>query len=793
MTKKVKLRSLLIGGAFTLLFAVVVVRLYFVQVVQGEWLLAQAKTKWELDEKIPPIRGSIMDRNGKLLAEDAPAYTIVLYPQTIQNQGLELDIVKGLAPILAPENDPGAVSAMEAFIRSRLNKTREDGKTLLGETMLGNDGWKIDAVVGDRVKALREELKLKLKTQQDALKLTPNQRNIDTGIVLLPEQKRFYPAEKLASHLIGYMNKENKPIMGLEQTLNDYLKGEPGALYYEKAPRGVGLPDPKNRYTPAVNGNNIKLTIDKNIQFYMESAIDKMYDKFKPKSMTAIAVDPHTMEILGMANAPSFNPNRYWDTKDPRDFMNHAIASQYEPGSTFKIVTLAGAVEEGLFNPEEPFQSGSVRVADRTLHDHNISGWGRISFLEGLKRSSNVAFVKLGLEKLGNERLRQYIDKFGFGSRTGIDIPGEVKGIVNMKYAPEYATATYGQGLTATLLQQTSAYAAVANGGKLMRPYVVKEIMDPETGETVKKTEPEVIRQVISEKTSKQVGEYLEQVVADQAIGTGRQAYIDGYRIAGKTGTANKVLPGEKRYAEGKWVISFIGYAPLENPRILVAIVADEPDLGGDYHRGGEVAAPAFREIVSQTLRYLGIAPSVVAPPKTPAVVEKTKMPDLTGLSLDQAKGQMNKLGITVEPLGKGSAVLGQNPAADTEIGTSQRIYVLMDKAADVAVPNLIGKSFRDALEVCSLLAMTCQSTGEGYVADQSLSGEGESRNLTLTLRPYSELINEPAGDSAKKDEKAPAKNNTADNGSAAGTKTNTQGGAKSGSASSSKENQTTR
>lgn len=452
----------------------------------------------------------------------------------------------------------------------------------------------------------------------------PKKKNESTGILLLPEQKRFYPAETMASHLIGYINKEDKPIMGLELTLDKYLRGSPGWLIYEKDRKGVELPDSQSRYQPAVNGDDVKLTLDKNIQFYIESALQKVNEKFKPKSITAIAVDPQTMEILGLANVPTFNPNKYWETKETRDFLNHAVASQYEPGSTFKLVTLAATVEEGLFNPNETYQSGSIKVADRRLHDHNISGWGKISYLEGLKRSSNVAFVKLGIEKLGQDKLRQYITKFGFGARTGIDISGEVPGIVNMRYAPDFATATYGQGLTATAIQQTAAYAAVANGGKLMWPHLIKEITKPDTGEVIQKFEPKVIREVVSEKTAKQVSEYLEQVVSDQDIGTGKRAYIDGYRIAGKTGTANKVLPGEKGYAEGKWVISFIGYAPIENPRILVTIIADEPDLGGDYHRGGEVAAPAFREIVSQSLRYMGLAPTTVQTQPAP-VSEKTK------------------------------------------------------------------------------------------------------------------------------------------------------------------------
>ncbi|WP_141333761.1 penicillin-binding protein 2 [Paenibacillus sp. tmac-D7] len=731
MTKMVKLRSLLIGGGFTLLFAVLVTRLYWVQVVQGEELLSKAKEKWAMDKEIPPIRGTITDRNGKALAEDAPSYTIALEPETIMNKGLELDVIKGLAAILSPADDAGAVMAMEDKIRTRINKKKEDGK-YYAQVELGNDGWKIDAETADKIKKMISDLQSKLP-----------KKNESTGILLLPEQKRFYPAETMASHLIGYINKEDKPIMGLELTLDKYLRGSPGWLIYEKDRKGVELPDSQSRYQPAVNGDDVKLTLDKNIQFYIESALQKVNEKFKPKSITAIAVDPQTMEILGLANVPTFNPNKYWETKETRDFLNHAVASQYEPGSTFKLVTLAATVEEGLFNPNETYQSGSIKVADRRLHDHNISGWGKISYLEGLKRSSNVAFVKLGIEKLGQDKLRQYITKFGFGARTGIDISGEVPGIVNMRYAPDFATATYGQGLTATAIQQTAAYAAVANGGKLMWPHLIKEITKPDTGEVIQKFEPKVIREVVSEKTAKQVSEYLEQVVSDQDIGTGKRAYIDGYRIAGKTGTANKVLPGEKGYAEGRWVISFIGYAPIENPRILVTIIADEPDLGGDYHRGGEVAAPAFREIVSQSLRYMGLAPTTVQTQPAP-VSEKTKAPDLTGMTLDQAKSLMNKSGVSVESYGKGSTVLAQLPAPDTEIGNSQRIYVVLEQPEHVSIPNLTGKSLRDAMEVCSLLKVRCQSVGEGYVAAQTLEGTESERVLTLSLKPYSELLETP-------------------------------------------------
>ncbi|WP_248926609.1 penicillin-binding transpeptidase domain-containing protein [Paenibacillus hamazuiensis] len=734
MTKKVKVRSLLIGGFFTLFFIALLGRIYWVQVVQSSELLAKAEKKWEMDKEIPPVRGQILDVHGNVLAEDAPAYTVAVSPQIIQQLGIAEDTAKGLAGILKLSDDPAQLAALEDKIRTLLNKKKDDG-TFAAQVEIRNEGWKIDAEVADKIKSLSEHLK-DVAQGRDKKGTRPK----SVGIYLLEGEKRFYPGGKMAAHLIGYNDKEGKPVMGLEAFFNKYLQGTPGYLSYQKDKKGVELPDGKKIYEPAVDGNNIRLTIDKNIQFFIENALEKVQDKYHPKGLMAIAADPKTMEILGMASYPNFNPNKYWEVNNQSDFINHNIASQYEPGSTFKLVTLAAAVEEGLFNPNETYLSGSIQVPGRRLHDHNVVGWGTISYLEGLKRSSNVAFVKLGYEKLGKDRLKSYIEKFGFGDKTGIDMPGEVPGIVKLNYPSEFATATYGQGLTSTAIQETAAYGAIANGGKLMWPHVVKEIIDPQTKEVIESFEPKVIRQVVSENTAKQVSEYLEQVVSDQAIGTGRRAYIDGYRVAGKTGTANKVEPGEKGYAEGKWVISFIGYAPIEDPRILVTIIADEPDLGGDYHRGGDVAPPAFKEIVSQTLHYLGV-PTSSQQMEVTDKDSKISVPDMNGMTYEQAKASVSKYGVTVEALGKGPKVVDQFPDKGTEIGVSQRIYVLMQEDGDIAVPDLTGKSARDALEVCSFLKAQCQTEGEGYVASQSLSGEGESAMLTLTLKPFNELM----------------------------------------------------
>ncbi|MCY9658373.1 penicillin-binding transpeptidase domain-containing protein [Paenibacillus chondroitinus] len=727
MTKKIKLRSLLIGGFFTLLFVVLIAKVYWIQVVDASWLLEQAEEKWETDKIIAPVRGAILDRNNKVLAEEGTAYTVTLNPKMIDSLHAADDIARGLADILK-ESDVSKAT-LENKIRELATRKKPDGSDFAVNVEIRNEGWKIDKEKADQVRDFITTMQTRLNKSAKT----------NIGIGIIEEKKRYYPGETLAAHILGYTNKEGKASLGLELKLDDTLKGVPGMLSYEKDGKGVELPDAKVDFKPAEDGNNVRLTIDKNIQFYLESALAKVNDKWHPKSLTAIAVDPQTMEILGMANTPTFNPNTYWNIKDQSDFKNNAVASRYEPGSTFKIVTLAGTVEEGLFNPNEMYQSGMIRVQDRELHDHNRVGWGKISYLDGLKRSSNVAFVKLGIEKLTQPKLKSYIEKFGFNEKTNIDMPNEVSGLIDMKYPSEYATATYGQGkVVVTAIQQTAAYAAMANGGKLMWPHIVKDIIDPKTGKTIQSFAPQVVRQVVSEKTAATVSGYLEQVVSDQDIGTGKLAYMEGYRVAGKTGTANLVLPGEKTYSTNTWVISFIGYAPVEDPKILVTLIADQPDLGGNYHLGGQVLAPAFKDIVGESLQYMGVKSSK----QTQMVAKeanKLKVPNFMEMTSANAKAAAKESNLPLEVFGKGDQVVDQFPKPGTEILSTQRIYVAMQNVSEMPLPNLVGRSLRDAVEACSFFKVDCQTSGEGYVSEQTSAGEGEGRSATLTLKPLSD------------------------------------------------------
>ena len=724
MTRRIKLRALLVGGLITLLFVVLMGRVYFVQVVHGDHYLSLAKNIWSASKQINPVRGTITDRNGNILAMDAAAYTVAVNPEVINKLKLEDRIVDRLHELLGtPRED----------LRNHVTAKRENGEFLVNREVRSG-GWKIDKDLADQVSEFRNELRKEKDLD-------------DVGIYLMEDQKRYYPRFSMASHLLGYIEKnEGKAVYGLEQYYDEMLRGTQGSLKYEKDGKRVQLVDGEVEYTPAHDGNNLTLTIDTEIQSYIEAAIKAASKEYNPKSITAIAADPNTMEILGLGSYPNYDPNEYWETTDQGDFYNHSVRQLFEPGSTFKIVTLAAAVEEGKFDPNDTYMSGSIMVGNTRLRDHKREGWGQISYLDGLKHSSNVAFVKMGAEGLGAEKLREYITNFGFTQRTGIDLPGEQQGSADFYYPTEVATATYGQGkLQVTPIQQLTAVAAVANGGRLMQPYLVKQVEDPTTG-AITVVEPKLVRQVISEKTSREVGEYLEQVVSDEKIGTGHRAYIDGYRIAGKTGTAQKAAgPGKSGYSKDKYVVSFVGYAPVEDPKIVVYVVVDEPQ--GENTGGGSVAAPIFRDIVEKSLLHMGVAPTTVDAQVKEINGLQTKIvdvPDLEGLQIPQAQTELQARGLNYELLGSGTTVIKQIPKAGSSVPSSQRIYLLTEERSQLTVPNMRGLSLRDALEVCSLLDMRCISEGEGYVTSQMQAKLDGEDVIKLVLQPPGE----PADDS---------------------------------------------
>lgn len=710
MTKRIKLRTLLIGGFITLFFAVLMGRVFWIQVVQADFWQGHAEVLWSKKKIIPATRGMITDRNGDVLAVDAPAYTVAINPKLINSVGLQEEVVEGLGNLLGKDKDE---------LRELVNAKKANGE-FYDQREVRKEGWKIDQELKAQVEKFRDELKKK------------HSKLSDVGIYLVKEQKRYYPKKTRAAHLLGYTDREGNAVSGLEAYYDEELKGKDGSIEYKSDGRGIKIPKPSEVYVPVHDGKTLQLTIDDTIQYYIEEAMKEAFEELKPISMTVIAADPNTMEILGMANLPTYNPNSYWKDVDQKNFYNHAVKSVYEPGSTFKIVTLAGAVQEGVFNPNDTYMSGSIRVPGETIHDMKRSGWGPITYLEGVKRSSNVAFVKLGYEMMGPDLLKQYVDNFGFGQKTGIELPGEAAGRVTPVHQADYATLAYGHGqLLVTPLQQLVAVSAVANGGKLMEPHIVKSISDPTTGETVK-TKTKTIRQILTQDKAEEVGEYLEQVVSDQKIGTGRHAYIDGYRVAGKTGTAVKPVNGKYDYT--KQVVSFIGYAPVEDPKIAVIVVVDEPDdseLGG-----GTAAAPIFKKIVNQSLQYMGVPKKYETNQAATQQSSGIKVPDLSGLSVQEAKNSLAGKGISYATLGKGNELVSQFPKAGSILKAGQHMYLLTEKQSNLSIPNLRGESLRDAMELLSALQVAVTAKGEGYVVDQSVVEEQGKRRVVLSLEP---------------------------------------------------------
>jgi penicillin-binding protein 2B len=738
MVKRIKMRTLLIGGFITLFFLVLVTRIFFIQVVNGGEWQERAAGLIEREQTIKAARGTITDRNGNVLATDSPAYTVSVNPLLINQLGIEDEVTQKLSALLKKN---------ESEMRALVTAKKEDG-TFFQQREVRSEGYKISPELAEKVKALREELQDKYKA--------------GNAIVMTQESKRFYPEQTLASHVLGYMSRDGKAVNGLEVSYNDVLTGTDGYLNYQKDAKGIKLPDSQDSYLPPQNGKNLKLTIDDTIQLYIEEAMKETVAKYNPLSMTVIAADPNTMEILGMANWPTFNPNTYASTPDQKNFINHATQSIYEPGSTFKIVTLAGAVEEKLFDPNAMFESKPTRIGGYTISDNGHS-YGLISYLEGVKRSSNIAFVNLGYKMLGGERLRHYIDEFGFGKKTGIDLPSEAASPIKpLIYKSEIATAAYGHGLVqVTPIQQLAAISAVANGGKLIQPHLVKEIINPNDGST-EVIKPKIVRQVISKESAKLVSGYLEQVVADQTMGTGRNAYIEGYRVAGKTGTARKVINGQ--YSKSKDVVSFIGFAPVNNPKIAMLIVIDQPD--GTNIGGGTAAAPVFKKVVSQTLQYMGVPKDTAKTndkKSKETVVLQAKAPDLSGKTAKQARSQLLNSGIAYVTLGQGENVIRQYPQAGASMNPGQRVYLLTEESSKMKVPDLTGESLRDALEILSLMKVGVTTKGEGYVVKQKEQVSGEQRTVQLTLQTAKAAVTGIADeapdssdpDAEKKDENA--------------------------------------
>jgi len=577
---KMKKRLLFLLLLFSFLFVVLVVRVAYLQLLEGSELAKKAFVQKSDTQVISPERGKIYDRNGNTLAIDAPVKTIVANPKI-------------------------------------MDKSEENLK-LIAETMESILGVKYDDVIEKLKRDTYFEI-IKRKADNEIAEKILNfikEKDIE-GIYLVDDTKRYYPNNNLASHVIGFTNMDGEGLQGIEKSMEEYLKGTPGKIFSDVDASGRTLLFSSDEAIEAKDGYNVVLTIDERIQFFAEEALEEAIEGYNAVGGgIAVVMDPRNGDVLAMVSKPDFNLNNPYEAPDlpginpetwkgytqedvdllnSKVWRNKVISNTYEPGSTFKVITAAAVLEEGTSKPDDVIDDSPISISGWTIESYDGYKYkGKTTLREGLYESPNSVFVRVA-QNLGIEKFYKYVRAFGFYDRTNIELPGEEKGIFQREPKEiDMAAASFGQRFNITPMQIISAYNAVANGGKLMKPRLVKELTDSE-GNVIKKFEPKVIRNVISEQTSKTLKEILEGTVTE---GTGKNAYVRGYRVAGKTGTAETT-------ETGVYVASFAAFAPADNPVVTVLIALFDPR--GDSFGGGTVAGPVAGKIIEQTLDYLGV------------------------------------------------------------------------------------------------------------------------------------------------------------------------------------------
>ena len=645
--KWARIRIRMIGGVFVFFFAITSARAFYLQVIKKEQLVRLAEKQHQKIVALTPARGSIYDRNSAPLAVSIEMDSCYAEPRNIDNIA---ETAAKLAPYLGMTREA---------VANKLNGSR-------------NFAWLQRRMSPDQVQKIK------------AL-------DID-GIGFVKETKRFYPNGEVAGHVIGFTGLDPDGLEGIELKYNSTILGSSGYLVTERDALGRDVAQKGTVVTKASKGQNVTLTLDKNIQYITEKELAKAVTQSGAKGGMALVMEPQTGRVLAMANYPSFNPNAYF-RYSPTVLRNKTIVDSFEPGSTFKVFLISAALEEKTVTPNDAFncENGSFAIGGRVIHDTHK--YGRLTVADILKYSSNIGAAKIGA-RLGQERLYSHLKDFGFGARSGIDLPGEAYGYLrdgSQWFGVELATISFGQGVSATALQLATAISAVANGGQLMKPYLVETISD-ENGVELEHTSPQVQRRVISQETAATMARLMEGVTTEG--GTGMNAAVEGYRVAGKTGTAQKVDPVTRGYSADKRIASFVGFAPADNPRLTILVVVDEPKTS-PY--GGVVAAPAFSAIAQQTLCYLKVPPSkeikarhetieahapVSADVTTAAAEgmiydgsEGTAMPNFHGMSMREVLQAMEKKGLNVKLLGSGRAI-EQSPLPGRRIGPNDHVWV---------------------------------------------------------------------------------------------------------------------
>ena len=647
-------RALFIAIGLVIWMLAIGARLVQLQVNQHEELASRARSQQVGAIETSPSRGQLLDRQGRELARSIDTESFFADPREILNT----------------DNTARRITAVTGQDRteltSRLSEAKETNKKFI---------WIVRRL-----------------DIQSASKL--DQLNLD-GIYSRKEPKRYYPNDSLAAHVLGFVGTDEIGLSGVEQYYNEKIRGEGGKVFLERDRDRRAFESYEVQSHP---GQTVVLTIDQAIQYRTEQALSAAVDRAHAKSGAAIVMDPRTGEILALANAPTFDPNQpAANSAEAR--ANGALQNIYEPGSTFKIVAYSAAIEKGLVKPDDKIdcQMGQITVAGRLIHDGHP--YGVLTVADALAKSSNVGAIKLGL-LVGNESMYEYMKRLGFGSRTGIDLAGESPGILRplSRWQPSsIGSLAIGQEVGVTPLQMATAYSVLANGGTLVKPHLLRELRAPD-GTVLFQAKPET-RPALKAETTEALRSMFEGVTLH---GTAKKAQLDGYTAAGKTGTAQKVDPRTHAYSATKFIGSFVGFAPVKNPAVVIIVVIDEPL--GSYH-GGDVAAPVFREIAEQILPELGVAPDVEFKPG-PTLIAQTSKASLTQIKEDSSQTEQREASLP-------------KIAARNFNGQASEIVLAVASNRAALMPDMHGQSVRDVARTCAQLGLRLEARGDGHAVRQ--------------------------------------------------------------------------
>ena len=657
-------RALFVAAFIGFWMLIVCVRLVQLQFSQHEDLATRARQQQQTPIETSPQRGELLDRQERQLARSIQTVSLFIDPDGIDAETLDRN-AKQLAQSLGLKYPALAKEFREAHDNKR------------------------------RFIWVARRLDVDLAKKVTDMNLP--------GLHTQLEPKRYYPNGSLAAHVLGYVGLDGKGLGGVEQFYNSKISGEPGRLLLERDANGKAY---ESYEIASKAGQTVVLTIDQSIQYHAEQALLAAVQRTRAKSGTVIVLEPRTGEILALANAPTFDPNRVAAAK-AETRSNWALQNIYEPGSTFKVVAFSAALENGLARVDDRIdcQMGAITVAGRVIRDH--SAFGTLTIAEALAKSSNVAAIKLGI-RVGDPKMYDYIRRFGFGTRTGIELPGETAGLlrkVERWQASSIGSIAIGQEIGVTPVQMVAAFGALANDGVRVAPHLIREVRNAE-GAVVYRAQPEQ-RRVINAETAIAIRGMLEGVTLR---GTAKQAQLDGYSAAGKTGTAQKIDPKTRRYSATKHVASFVGFAPVSSPQVAIIVVIDEP--AGAYH-GGDVAAPIFREVAEQILPILGVMPDIETRTRPELIAKVNEDPERAAkLREEQEQSEQQR-----------KATL---PTVDNNGGRGgEVVYAVATKKA-MLMPDLRGRSVRDVARTCAQLGLQVEARGEGRVLKQNPSAGSE-------------------------------------------------------------------